>query len=403
MIGNDDGAWAVILAGGRGERLAPFTGGAPKQLLQWRGKPLFWHSAEAFSRCALMRGLVFVFPQNLLAEAENLIRSLAARRDIGLPWKIVAGGATRAESSRNGVLALPLSARRVLIHDAARPFLDPALLWRILESLDETVGGVVPVLPIRETVKRVGTDGLVERSLTRTELAATQTPQGFWTEILKKSWPAEFSPDITDDAMLLEKAGFRVKTVPGQEDNVKITTGRDLKLLGGEATCVYCSGFGYDAHRYGEGRPLKIGGVAIPGNYSVLAHSDGDVLLHALIDAMLGCAGLGDIGQHFPDNDPAYEGISSAILLDQTMELVKEAGVSLTQADCTVVAQVPKLGPFSREIRKNIAHLLGLPLELANFKATTEEKMGFTGRVEGIKAYALVNGLRRREQQNAAG
>lgn len=398
MIENDADAWAVILAGGKGARLAPFTGDMPKQLLTWRGKPLFWHSAEAFARCALMRGLVFVFPENLLAEAENLIENLTDRHDLGLPWKIVAGGSTRAESSRNGVLALPRSVRRVLIHDAARPFLQPALIWRILEALDETVGGVAPTLPVKETVKRVDADGLVAQTVPRDLLAVAQTPQGFWTEILKRSWPDEFPPDITDDAMLLENAGLRVRTVQGQEDNVKITTAEDLKLIADEGFSLPCSGFGYDAHRYGEGRPLKLGGVPIPGKFRVVAHSDGDVLLHALIDAMLGCACLGDIGQHFPDGESAYEGISSAILLDQTAGLVKDAGMEITQADLTVVAQAPALAPFAREIRKNVAHLLGLPFERVNFKATTEEKMGYTGRLEGIKAYALVNGLRKFRQ-----
>lgn len=391
---NDVGAWAVILAGGRGARLAPFTADVPKQFLLWRGKPLFWHSAEAFARCSLIRGLVFVFPENFMEEGERLIRELVCQHELGLPWEVVPGGATRAESSRNGVLALPLSVKRVLIHDAARPFLEPSLVWRILENLDENVGGVVPTLPVKDTVKRVAGNGLVAESLPRAQLAATQTPQGFWTQILRQSWPREFPADVTDDAILLEKAGFKVRAVPGQETNVKITTEGDLRLIVSDAPRMPCSGFGYDAHRYGNERPLKIGGVRIPGKYGVQAHSDGDVLLHALIDAMLGCAGLGDIGQHFPDNDPAYDGISSAILLDQTAGLVKGAGVEIVQADFTVVAQVPKLEPFAREIRKNVANLLGLPVHRVNFKATSEEKMGFTGRQEGIKAYALVNGLR---------
>ena len=154
-----------------------------------------------------------------------------------------------------------------------------------------------------------------------------------------------------------------------------------------------CTGMGYDVHRYGPGRPLKLGGVPIPDGPEVVAHSDGDVLLHALMDALLGCAGLGDIGRHFPDNQARFEGISSAVLLDQVLEMLYGAGVTLCHADLTIVAQAPRLSPFREEIRKNVARLLGLDKAHVNLKATTEEGLGFTGRAEGIKAYAVVSAL----------
>lgn len=154
-----------------------------------------------------------------------------------------------------------------------------------------------------------------------------------------------------------------------------------------------CAGMGYDVHRYGPGRPLKLGGVLIPGGPEVVAHSDGDVLLHALMDALLGCAALGDIGQHFPDSQARYEGISSAVLLDQVLEMLRGAGLELSHVDLTIVAQTPRLSPFREEIRKNVARLLGLDTARVNLKATTEEGLGFTGRSEGIKAYAVVSAL----------
>lgn len=196
---------------------------------------------------------------------------------------------------------------------------------------------------------------------------------------------------MTDDASLLEALSFEVRVIQGEAANVKITRPEDLDLLRDEAPIPSIrTGMGYDVHRYGQGRPMRLGGVSIPNAPEVLAHSDGDVLLHALSDALLGCACLGDIGQHFSDKDARFEGISSAILLHQVLDMVREAGCTPCHVDMTIVAQVPKLAPYREEIRKNVARLMGLPASSVNLKATTEEHLGFTGRSEGIKAYAVV-------------
>lgn len=387
--------WALILAAGRGRRLAVATGGLSKQFLRWRGFPLYWHAARVMSRSAVVDGIVFVFPPERCAAEEETLRALQAKEDLGLPWRVAAGGALRQDSVRLGLAVLPREARHVLVHDAARPFLSPALTRRVCESLRQGAAAAIPGLPVTDTIKQVN-NGLVTATLPRAQLMAVQTPQGFDLNLLRQAHrhALEAGLTVTDDAALMEARGHGVHIVPGEAANVKITNPEDLALLaGGQPMPRPCSGMGYDVHRYGSGRPLKLGGVPIPDAPEVVAHSDGDVLLHALMDALLGCAGLGDIGRHFPDNQARFEGISSAILLDQVLEMLRDAGVTLCHVDLTIVAQKPRLSPFHEEIRKNVARLLGLDKKHVNFKATTEESLGFTGRAEGIKAYAVVSAL----------
>ena len=387
--------WALILAAGRGSRLAAAIGGLSKQFLCWRGVPLYWHAARTMSRSAVVDGVVFVFTPERCGAEEEILRALHARDDLGLPWLTTAGGALRQDSVRLGLAALPRETRYVLVHDAARPFLSPALTRRICEALRRGASAVVPGLPVTDTIKLVD-NGLVTATLPRARLAAVQTPQGFDLNLLRQAHrhAQEAGLTVTDDAALMEAQGHDVHIVPGEAANMKITNPEDLALLAGSQTMPRpCTGMGYDVHRYGPGRPLKLGGVPIPDGPEVVAHSDGDVLLHALMDALLGCAGLGDIGRHFPDNQARFEGISSAVLLDQVLEMLYGAGVTLCHADLTIVAQAPRLSPFREEIRKNVARLLGLDKAHVNLKATTEEGLGFTGRAEGIKAYAVVSAL----------
>ncbi|MDO5483620.1 MAG: 2-C-methyl-D-erythritol 4-phosphate cytidylyltransferase [Desulfovibrionaceae bacterium] len=386
--------WAVILAAGSGSRLAPAIEGRAKQFLPWHGLPLYWHSALNMRRSCLVDGLVFVFPAARLSTEEAVVRSLAQEHDFALPWLAVAGGALRQDSVRLGLAALPKTVRHVLIHDAARPFATPGLIRRICETLAQGARAVIPGLPVTDTIKLVEA-GQVKATLPREQLAAVQTPQGFELAGLRQAHAAaqESGLVVTDDAAMLESLGTEVRIIPGEAANVKITNPEDLALLQGNTQPRPCTGMGYDVHRYGAGRDMKLGGVPIPGGPQVVAHSDGDVLLHALMDAMLGCAGLGDIGQHFPDNDTALEGISSAVLLDQVQEMLHAAHVHICHVDMTIVAQSPRLAPYREEIRKNVARLLHLDKGQVNLKATTEEKMGFTGRAEGIKAYALVSAL----------
>lgn len=392
VISCDDNAWAVILAAGSGTRLAQALD-CPKQFLEWHQRPLYWHCALAFSHCACIDGIVLVFPAEFIEAETSRIKRLELAENPGLPIICACGGKRRQDSAVYGVRAVPLSAKKILIHDAARPFVKTNLIWRICRSIESRSPVVIPGIGVKDTIKIIS-NGKIS-TLPRNDLLAIQTPQGFAADALRWAQEQDKKFDMTDDASLMEALGFDVKVIGGDPANIKITTPEDLDKLKCDEKTYPCSGFGYDVHRFGKGRPLKLGGVSIPCNFEVIAHSDGDVLLHALTDAVLGCACLGDIGQYFPDSDPAYSNIASAILLDKALELSKKQGISICQADLTIVAQKPRLAPWRDEIRKNVARIIGLPVEHINLKATTEEGLGFTGRQEGIKAYALVNGLRK--------
>ncbi len=384
--------WAILLAAGQGSRLAAATGGLAKQFLHWQGTPLYWHAARAMSRSGAVAGIVFVFPPDDHAAHQENLRALYAAEDLGLPCLTTAGGPLRQDSVRHGLAVLPADTRHVLIHDAARPFVSPQLIRAICASLESGAQGAIPALPVTDTIKTVS-HGLVTGTLPRHTLMAVQTPQGFDLELLLQAHQHAKTQNlnVTDDASLLEELGHEVRIVEGEAANVKITNPEDMDLL--RETPVLprpCTGMGYDVHRYAPGRSMRLGGVPIPAGPEVAAHSDGDVLLHALTDAVLGCAGLGDIGQHFSDKDPRFDNISSALLLDEALDMVRRKGVQLCHADLTIIAQKPRIAPYREEIRKNIARLLALPTDCVNVKGSTEEGLGFTGRVEGIKAYAVV-------------
>ena len=395
--------WAVVLAAGSGSRMAA-AGPRPKQFLEYRGSPLYWQSALTFSRCARVAGIIFVFPEDRLAEEEVRIRQIEGLADnagtgrsvtpLGLPWKAVSGGPLRRDSVFNALQALPPHCEGVLIHDAARPFVSAALVAGLIDALEQGAAGVIPGLPVSDTIKQVEA-GQVVATLEREALYAAQTPQAFRLDLLRAAHARARAEDwtATDDACLLERLGHTVRVIPGETANRKITHPDDLDFLRPLERSA-CAGYGYDVHRYGSGRPLKLGGVPIPCAPEVIAHSDGDVLLHALMDAILGCACRGDIGRLFPDSDPGLENINSAILLDETLRIAAAAGVELVQADCTIIAQIPRIAPHSQAIRRNLSRLLGLDEDRVNVKATTEEGLGFTGAREGIKAVAIVSALR---------
>ncbi|MDR2573817.1 MAG: 2-C-methyl-D-erythritol 4-phosphate cytidylyltransferase [Desulfovibrio sp.] len=383
--------WALIMAAGGGSRLASATGGECKQMLLWRGIPLYLHSALAMSRSAVIGGLIFVFPETRVRQEEQRLRQL--RNGLGLPWLATTGGGRRQDSVRRGLAALPPHTRRVLVHDAARPFVRPALIRRVCEALEGNTA-VIPALPVTDTIKTVA-NNLVCVTLPRGGLVAAQTPQGFETGLLSQAHERarERGLDVTDDASLMEEEGHSVRVIAGEPKNVKITYPEDLALLAEEPARRPCTGMGHDVHRYGPGRPLILGGVRIPNGPEVEAHSDGDVLLHALMDALLGCAGLGDIGLHFPDSEARFENISSSALLSEVLQMTRRSGVFPTHADVTIVAQRPRISPWREEIHNNVARLLSLPGECVNIKAGTEEGMGFIGRGEGIKVYVVVSAL----------
>ena len=409
--------WALVPAAGQGSRLAAATGGEAKQFLRWRGAPLWWHSARALAASPRVHGLVLVFPPERLEAATAELAELDGAHILGLPWKSVAGGPRRQDSVRLGLAALPASCATVLIHDAARPFVSPALATRVADALrggsahipdaahaadsaDDTgsPAGVIPGLPVSDTIKEVDEAGQVLRTPNRAAVRAVQTPQGFWTAKLAAAHRRAEAEgwEVTDDASLMERCGHRVLVIPGEAANRKITCPEDLALLEDRDIPLPCSGWGYDVHRYGGSRPLILGGVPIAGGWTVSAHSDGDVLLHALMDALLGCLGAGDLGRWFPDSDPRWEGASSSLMLDMVLDMAARAGLTISHADLTIIAQKPRLAPHADHIRRNVARLLRLGEDQVNVKATTEEGLGFTGECLGLKAAALVSGLRRR-------
>lgn len=381
--------WAIILAAGQGQRFASATGGTPKQFLYWQKVPLYWHSALVMSKSTCIGGIVLVFPENVIDEQTKCIEKLMQEKPLGFPVKTACGGPLRQDSVRFGLKALPASVTHVLIHDAARPFVSPNLIHRLCQSMKEGAEAVVPALPVTDTIKRYNQNTIVE-TLARDTLLAIQTPQGFSRILIESAH--EFANKngkvATDDASLVENMGKEVFWVDGEATNCKITRPEDMQYLRQNAVSTRV-GMGYDVHCYGGERPLKLGGVAITNAPTIKAHSDGDVLLHALMDALLGCAGLGDIGQHFPDTDSRYDNISSAILLDRVLDLLRDKSITICHIDVTIIAQKPRLSHYREEIRTNLARLLALEKEHVNIKATTEEGLGFTGRLEGIKACAI--------------
>jgi 2-C-methyl-D-erythritol 4-phosphate cytidylyltransferase / 2-C-methyl-D-erythritol 2,4-cyclodiphosphate synthase len=392
--------WCILLAAGSGSRLAKAGLDQRKQFLPYQGAPLFWYSARTLARIASLGGIVFVFPPEEIETSRPLTQKLNASNNLGFPYKTVAGGERRQDSVRLGLSALPADCDTVLVHDAARPFASPRLITRLITALEQGVQAVIPAIPLKDTVKRVREDMVLE-TLPRHELAAVQTPQGFKLEILRQAHALaeELKKDATDDASLVELLGIPVTVIPGEEDNVKITNPEDLRLLAQNAPPeISCVGWGYDVHRYvpsdtPKARPLKLGGIPIDGGPCVQAHSDGDVLLHALTDALLGCTGGGDIGARFPDTDPANDNLPSAVILDVVLRDALRQGFKPMQADLTIIAQTPKISPSRDRIRNNVAGLLNLPTQRVNVKATTEEGLGFTGEKKGIKAVAVVTGL----------
>ena len=425
----DTAPWLILLAAGQGTRLAAVAG-CPKQFLTVDSVPLFWLSVRTCSRVARLGGVVFVFPKESFESSRALVEELSKKEPCGLNMAFAVGGARRQDSVASGLAAVPQSARFVLVHDAARPFFSPKLVNALLDRLEAGALAVIPGLAVTDTIKVVNEAGLVCATPDRSTLRAVQTPQGFSRRELAEAHKTLNTPEntVTDDASLMEGAGHEVLIIDGEAGNIKITNPEDLQVLeqwkgieesfsdkGASAqqetvekvktasaahrdsSCpqlIPCTGFGYDVHRYGGDRPLMLAGVPIPCEFQVKAHSDGDVLLHALMDALLGLFAQGDIGMLFPDTDPKYDGADSAQLLAEVLTRMRQARVRLTHADVTVVAQKPRLSPHKKAMQEHLCRLLGLGPEHVNVKATTEEGLGFTGDLSGIKAYATVCGLK---------
>ncbi len=295
----------------------------------------------------------------------------------------VLGGKTRGESVINGLNVIKDKYDTVLVHDGARPFVTDDIIDNVIENIKNGQGAVAGV-KVTDTVKETDEKGKVISTPDRNRLWAAQTPQGFLTEELIIAYE-KAGTSLTDDGAVFEEAGFSVKMVEGSYSNKKITTREDVKM-----PKEYFTGIGYDVHALCENRPLIIGGVNIPYERGLKGHSDADVLVHAIMDALLGAAGLGDIGRHFPDTDEQYKGINSMLLFKHVIDLLKQKGFSVVNISAIVVAQRPKLKPYIEQMNKNIADIAMLELSRVNVAATTTEKLGFVGREEGISAQATV-------------
>lgn len=300
------------------------------------------------------------------------------------PCTVVQGGATRADSVHNGLAAA--KGQLVAIHDAARPFASEEVITQVLQAAAKT-GAAAPAVPVKDTIKVADKDGKVVTTPDRATLYAVQTPQCFDRALYLQALEAvsgEKASLVTDDCSLFELAGLPVTLTAGDYANLKITTKEDLQK---ENTMRI--GHGYDVHRLVEDRKLILGGVEVPYEKGLLGHSDADVLLHAVMDAVLGAAALGDIGQHFPDTDPAYKGADSLALTREVAKIIAAHGYKVGNIDATILCQRPKLAPHIPAMRKNIADAFGLPLDAVSVKATTEEHLGFTGEGLGIAAHAV--------------
>ena len=319
-----------------------------------------------------------------------------------VPWtvKYAVGGVERQDSVASGLSQVSDAADIILVHDGARPLATKDLARRVIEGAKE-YGAVVPAIPVVDTIKRVDADGVVKETLVRSELYAMQTPQGFQRSVLLEAhaYANEHGYQGTDDVSLVEFQGRPVRIVEGDRKNIKLTVPEDVamakKYLGVEQ--MMRIGYGYDIHRFTEGRPCILGGVSIDSPIGPDGHSDADVLIHALMDAMLGAAGMRDIGYYFPPEDDAFKGISSRLLLEKVVQLLKDSNFGIYNADIMVIAEAPKLKPHIEKMKENLSVDLGIPLSRISIKATTNEGLGALGRTEGIAAQAVVSMYEREE------
>jgi 2-C-methyl-D-erythritol 4-phosphate cytidylyltransferase / 2-C-methyl-D-erythritol 2,4-cyclodiphosphate synthase len=372
----------IIVAAGRGTRMGA---GLPKPLLDLGGRTILQRSVGAFDVHPAVGEIVVVLPAELVEAGPSLI-GVTAR-----PCRVVAGGDRRQDSVRLGLAALADEADPVLVHDAARPFADIGLIDRVIAGVEQT-GAAVPAVPARDTVKRVeaGTH-LVRETIARGEIWLAQTPQGFRRRVLADAVVLGAQDvEATDEAMLAERAGHPVRVVPGDERNIKITTPEDLAAARAIVTPAPRVGTGYDLHRLVAGRPLVLAGVTLPFDRGPEGHSDGDVACHALIDAMLGAAGAGDIGRHFPNTDPQWKNVAGLDLLERARAIVAAQGWVVSSADVTVVLERPKLTPHVAGIRQRIAAVLRVGPDQVSVKGKTNEGVDAVGRGEAIAAHAVV-------------
>ena len=356
-------------------------GGEPKQFRLLGGRSVLRTAVESLIHHPAVRAVRVVIGKGQQDRATVALTGL----DVG---DLIEGGAERADSVRAGLTAV--SGDAVLVHDAARPFCPPAVIDRLLAGL-EFYEGAAPVLPVGDTLARIG-DTLGD-AVDRTGLARVQTPQAFRLSALRSAYEHWTGPSPTDETTVVRAAGMKVAAVEGDPVLEKLTLPADFERaeqwLAGRLSPR--TGMGFDVHAFAGDGPIMLGGVEIAHNRGLAGHSDADVVLHAITDALLGSAGLGDIGEHFPPSDPRWKGAASALFLAHAVELLRGRGALIDHIDCTVIAEAPKVGPHREAMRAKIAEIAGLRVDQVSVKATTTEGLGFTGRREGIAAQAVAS------------
>lgn len=365
----------IIVAAGSGTRLGSAL---PKAFVSVAGVPMLQHSLTKLSQWTRWDSLVLVVPEGY----EALARALASGMD---SVHVVVGGETRGESVQQGLAALPNGTTHVLIHDAARALMPRDVFDRVLDALEAGAIGVIPHVPVVDTLVTVKSS-VTEGGVDRDQLGAVQTPQGFDVEALRQAY-ATTAEEFTDDAAVLRRAGNDVVGVAGHPRGFKITYPDDLvraeSLLGSSSTPLVAVAM--DVHRFDSTEPLRLAGLEWPGEPGLSGHSDGDAVLHAIVDAILQAAGLGDLGTHFGSARPEFEGANSRVFLDHTLKLLKNHSLQVSSVAIQIVAQAPKIGPRRGEAEATLSSLVGAPVSVS---ATTTDGLGFTGRGEGLLAIA---------------
>ena len=384
---HNSGLTAIILAAGCGSRM---NSSITKQQMTILGESILFRSVKSFNESELVDSIVVVARDDEIEWAREELK------DYSKVCALVSGGKTRAESAKIGFASIPESCTFVAIHDAARCLITTENIKAVAEAAF-VHGAATAATAVTDTVKHIGDDGFVNTTLPRGDLMLAQTPQIFSRKLYESALLLTDADDsITDDNMMVELTGAKVYPVETGKQNIKITTVDDIAYAEfvlerrGSMNEIRI-GHGYDVHKLVPERKLILGGVDIPHEKGLLGHSDADVLVHAIMDAMLGACALGDIGRHFPDTDEKYRGISSLELLDLVNSLIKNHGYSVVNIDATIVIQQPKIAPYIEKMIYNICIILDIEQSRINIKATTEEKLGFTGSMEGVSAHAVVS------------
>lgn len=369
---------ALIVAAGSGTRMGD---GLPKQYRPLLGKPVLRHAVEALAGHPAIAAVRVVIG----AGHEPLARAALEGLDVGA---LIPGGEQRSDSVRNGLARL--GEGTALVHDAARPFCPPEVVDRLLAALGAH-DGAVPVVPVSDTLARASS--VLGEPIERSGAVRVQTPQAFAAGALRQAYDQWRGPAPTDEATVARAAGLTVAAVAGSEALSKLTSASDWQqaesLLA--ARLVPRTGMGFDVHAFAGDGPVMMGGIAIAHPRGLAGHSDADVVLHAITDALLGAAGLGDIGEHFPPSDPQWKGAESHLFLAHAARLARGRGAVIDHVDCTIIAEEPKVGPHRSAMRSRVAEILGMSVDQVSIKATTTERLGFTGRREGIAAQALAS------------